>query len=73
MNASEDKDDSLPNSVAFVNFDEAWHWFTQLEVTDWKHLPFPGSLSEQPEALWNDIMQCAMLASKIRKAMGTNN
>jgi len=59
----------LPDVVTVKDFDTAWAVFTQLNATDWRHLPYAGGLLDQPEQLWNDVITIAGLERRIRKLM----
>lgn len=69
MAQSKSDTNDLPEVVSVHDFDTAWAVFTQLQATDWRHLPYVGGLLDQPEALWNDVLTIAGLERRIRNVL----
>ena len=47
-----------------ADIEEAWRYFTWMEVFDWKFLPYAGALEDQDETLMDNIL---MLADSVRR------
>ncbi len=45
----------------------AWRAWTMCEAVEWRHLPYPGGLLDQPEALWADMQKIGRIAAVIKE------
>ena len=48
--------------------DLAYAVWSQMQATEWKHLPFAGGLLEQPEALWDGVMKIEFMNRRTKEA-----
>jgi hypothetical protein len=48
--------------------DDAYRVWTQLNATEWKHLPSSGGLLDQPEALWNDVLAVEFMHRRVKES-----
>lgn len=48
--------ETLPPPEIELKRPESWYIWRLLQVTDWKHLPYPGSLLEQPDWWLADML-----------------
>jgi hypothetical protein len=49
------------------DLEKAWTVWTLLESTGWRHLPMPGGLLDQPDALMSDVAIIAWLSAIVEK------
>lgn len=66
-------DESLPDTVDFVDFDKALYVYSKLNAIDWHALWDGGGIADQDEQLWDDVMTVASLVSRLEKILEKKN
>ena len=56
QNERKDQKPELPDEIHMNNYPESLAIWKLMRATDWKHLPYPGSLLEQPDWLISDLL-----------------
>jgi hypothetical protein len=51
-----------------ADIEEAWRFFTWMEVFDWKFLPRSGALEDQDEILIENIIKLADSVRRIKRS-----
>lgn len=66
----ENEDSELPQVELKTDLESAWRAWTMLTVTGWEFLLTAGGVLDQPEALWDDVIQIEALHRWVKKALG---